>query len=329
VMLRELGAEGIKVPDGFALTSAAYWEFVNAAELRPFIAEEIRRLRHGRDLVAVGAAIRTAFFDAEMPEALAADITTAYEKLGGTVAVRSSAIAEDRPEASFAGHQETFLNVSGIGALLSACKRCYASLFTDRAISYREERGYDQLAVALSVGVQRMVRSDLGSAGVVFTLDTETGFRDVTLINASWGLGESVVSGQMDPDEYIVFKPVLDKPGLRPIISKTRGAKEIKTVYSANVIAQSGVRTVPTTRDEQTAFVLGDDDILLLARWARIVERHYGRPMDLEWAKDGETGEMHLVQARPETVQTRLAAAIVGTGTTTSVLTDGQYVTMS
>ena len=309
VMLRELGAEGINVPDGFAVTSAAYREFVDAARLRPFIAEQIRRLRHGRDLVAVGAAIRTAFFDAELPDSLVEDISAAYEKLGGTVAVRSSATAEDLPEASFAGQQETFLNVSGVDALLSACKRCYASLFTDRAISYREERGFDHLAVALSVGVQRMVRSDLGAAGVMFTLDTETGFRDVTLINASWGLGESVVSGQVDPDEYIVFKPLLDQPGLRPIVSKTRGAKEIKTVYSANVVAQSGVRTVPTTRDEQTAFVLTDDDILQLARWAGIVERHYGRPMDIEWAKDGETGEILLVQARPETVQTRREAA--------------------
>jgi len=166
VMLRELGAEGIKVPDGFAVTSAAYWEFVDAARLRPFIAEQIRRLRHGRDLVAVGAAIRTAFFDAELPDSLVEEISAAYEKLGGTVAVRSSATAEDLPEASFAGQQETFLNVSGVDALLSACKRCYASLFTDRAISYREERGFDHLAVALSVGVQRMVRSDLGGGGV-------------------------------------------------------------------------------------------------------------------------------------------------------------------
>ncbi|GAA3592624.1 phosphoenolpyruvate synthase [Kribbella ginsengisoli] len=309
VMLRELGAEGIRVPDGFALTSASYWEFVEAARLRPFIAAQIRRLRHGADLVSVGAAIRTAFFDAELPPHLVDEIAIAYEKLGGTVAVRSSATAEDLPEASFAGQQETFLNVNGIESLLSACKRCYASLFTDRAISYREERGYDHLSVALSVGVQRMVRSDIGSAGVMFTLDTETGFPAVTLISAAWGLGESVVSGQVDPDEYVVFKPFLDRAELRPIISKTRGAKEMKTVYSDNVNTHSGVRTVATTQDEQTAFVLADDDILQLARWAAIVERHYGRPMDLEWAKDGETGDLYLVQARPETVQARREAA--------------------
>ncbi|HEU4947145.1 MAG TPA: phosphoenolpyruvate synthase [Kribbella sp.] len=312
VMLRELGAEGIKVPEGFATTASAYWEFVDAAGLRPVIAAEIDRLRAGADLPSVGSAIRAAFAGAELPAALAEAVTTAYAKLGGAgteVAVRSSATAEDLPDASFAGQQETFLNVDGVDELLAACRRCYTSLFTDRAISYREERGFDHLSVALSIGIQRMVRSDLGSAGVMFTIDTETGFPGTVLVNASWGLGESVVSGQVDPDEYIVFKPLLDTPGLRPIISRTRGAKETKIVYTAADRTGGGTRAVATTPEERTGFVLDDDDILLLARWAVVVERHYGRPMDLEWAKDGRTGEMFLVQARPETVQTRREAA--------------------
>ncbi|MEI8406581.1 MULTISPECIES: phosphoenolpyruvate synthase [unclassified Kribbella] len=307
VMLRELDAEGIDVPDGFAVTAAAYREFIEAAGLRPLIADQIGRYRAGTDLPSVGAAIRAAFAAAELPPTVVEAITIAYAQLGGDgteVAARSSATAEDLPDASFAGQQETFLNVNTVGDLLAACKRCFASLFTDRAISYREERGFDHLAVALSIGVQLMVRSDLGSAGVMFTLDSDSGFPGVVQISAAWGLGESVVSGVVDPDEYLVFKPLLAERDLRPIISKERGAKETKVVYDE----PQGTRTVATSEDERMRWVLDDDDILRLARWAVAVESHYGRPMDIEWAKDGRTGRLYLVQARPETVQTRREA---------------------
>ena len=225
----------------------------------------------------------------------------------GDVAVRSSATAEDLPDASFAGQQESYLNIRGEKALLDACRRCYASLFTDRAISYRQAKGFDHLKVALSVGVQTMVRSDLGGAGVMFSIDTETGFDKVVLVNAAWGLGENVVQGAVDPDEYQVFKPLLSQPSLVPIIEKKLGEKAQKMIY-----AQDGdrpTRNVPTSKAERAAFVLNDPDILTLARWACVIEDHYGRPMDMEWAKDGETGEMFIVQARPETVQSRKEAS--------------------
>ncbi|MGW1344452.1 phosphoenolpyruvate synthase [Kribbella sp. NPDC002412] len=308
VMLRELGAEGIKVPDGFATTAAAYREFVRSAGIDPVIARQIRRYRGKADLASVGSAIRAAFLEAELPPPLVTELATAYAELGGDgteVAVRSSATAEDLPDASFAGQQETFLNVRSLDELLTACRRCYASLFTDRAISYREERGFDHQAVALSIGVQRMVRSDLGSAGVMFTLDSDSGFPGVVQLSAAWGLGESVVSGQVDPDEYVVFKPKLVEDGLRPILSRRCGAKELKIVYAE----AGGTTSVPTSEEERNRLVLDDDDVLRLARWAVAVEEHYGRPMDIEWAKDGRTGELFLVQARPETVQTRREAS--------------------
>jgi pyruvate, water dikinase len=223
--------------------------------------------------------------------------------------VRSSATAEDLPDASFAGQQETFLNIRGDRALLDACRRCYASLFTDRAISYREAKGFDHLKVALSVGVQRMVRSDLGSAGVMFSIDTETGFDKVVLINAAWGLGESVVQGTVDPDEYQVFKPLLSDPSLSPIVEKQRGGKAAKMVYTSD--AAQPTKTVPTSRAERSAYVLDDADILTLSRWACIIEDHYGVPMDMEWAKDGASGEIFIVQARPETVQSRHEAGVL------------------
>ncbi|TWD84586.1 phosphoenolpyruvate synthase [Kribbella amoyensis] len=304
IMLRDLAAEGIQVPDGFALTAAAYAEFVESAGLRPVIEAEIGRYRSGAELSRVGSTIRSAFTAADLPSDLVGEVLDAYRRLGGegtAVAVRSSATAEDLPDASFAGQQETYLNVTTSDDLVIACRRCFASLFTDRAISYREERGYDHLGVQLSVGVQQMVRSDLGAAGVMFTLDTDTGFPGVVQISAAWGLGEAVVSGEVDPDEYLVFKPLLDDRGVRPILSRRRGAKEVKVTNAE----PSGTHVVPTDAKERQSLVLADDDILRLARWAVLVERHYGRPMDIEWAKDGRTGAMYLVQARPETVQAR------------------------
>ncbi|MBC7157493.1 MAG: phosphoenolpyruvate synthase, partial [Rhodobacteraceae bacterium] len=222
------------------------------------------------------------------------------------VAVRSSATAEDLPDASFAGQQETFLNIRGPDALLAACRRCYASLFTDRAISYRETKGFDHLKVALSVGVQLMVRSDIGGSGVMFSIDTETGFDRVVVIDAAWGLGETVVQGTVDPDEYQVFKPLLAREGVVPIVEKRLGTKARKMIYART--GHGTTRTVPTSKAERAGFVLSDPEILQLARWACAIEDHYGCPMDIEWARDGETGALFIVQARPETVQSRRAA---------------------
>jgi pyruvate,water dikinase len=224
-----------------------------------------------------------------------------------SVAVRSSATAEDLPDASFAGQQETYLNVVGEEALLIACRKCYASLFTDRAITYRKLKGFDHMQVALSVGVQQMVRSDIGGSGVMFSIDTETGFDKVVLINAAWGLGENVVQGAVTPDEFQVYKPFLSLEGTRPIIEKKLGAKEIKMIYASAGDADP-VRNVPTSKAERAQYVLSDDEVLDLARQAAEIETHYGLPMDMEWAKDGNTGELFIVQARPETVQSRTDA---------------------
>ncbi len=227
------------------------------------------------------------------------------------MAVRSSATAEDLPDASFAGQQETFLNIRGEAALLDACRRCYASLFTDRAISYRQTKGFDALKVALSIGVQQMVRSDLAGAGVMFSIDTETGFDKIVLINAAWGLGENVVQGAVDPDEYEVFKPLLADHKVVPVIEKKRGEKARKMIYSDE--PGRPTKNVPCSKAEQAAFVLSDEEILTLSRWAVIIERHYGRPMDMEWAKDGTSAALFIVQARPETVQSRREAGALKT----------------
>ncbi|MGN6501468.1 MAG: phosphoenolpyruvate synthase [Pseudolysinimonas sp.] len=317
-MIRELGEKGVRVPDGFATTAEAYVAFVEHNGLRDRITQELSAYRAGTaTLQAAGETIREAFLAAEFPPELTAQIRTFYRDLATksgvphpAVAVRSSATAEDLPDASFAGQQETFLNVAGERQLLEACRRCYASLFTDRAITYRELKGFDDLSVALSIGVQRMVRSDRGASGVMFSLDTESGFPKVAVISAAWGLGELVVQGIVDPDAYMVYTPLLDDPELSPIIEKTIGAKERKMVYGRGGSART--RTIDTTLRERQAIVLGDPDILQLARWAAIVAAHYGRPMDMEWAKDGETGELFLVQARPETVQaTKSVSAFV------------------
>jgi pyruvate,water dikinase len=312
-MVQTLAPKGIRVPPGFATTAEAYWDYVEANGLKEKIGEQLAHLADGRATLAeTGREIRSLLLRGEWPEATAAAITSAYRKLcertgkaNVDVAVRSSATAEDLPDASFAGQQETFLNIQGEKALLNACRRCYASLFTDRAISYRQVKGFDHMAVALSVGVQQMVRSDLGGSGVMFSIDTETGFKDVVVIDAAWGLGENVVQGAVDPDEYQVFKPLLSDEALTPIIEKKRGEKAQKMIYATG---EKPTRNVPTSKAERAAFVLEDDEILALARWAAAIEAHYDCPMDMEWAKDGETGEMFIVQARPETVQSRREA---------------------
>ena len=312
---RALQSAGVRVPEGFATTAAAYRAFLDANNLQPGIRSQVEEYRAGRStLRQAGAAIRELFLQSSFPEATANDIQEHYralcERAGqdqAPVAVRSSATAEDLPDASFAGQQETFLNVAGGRAVLEACRRCYASLFTDRAISYREMKGFDHLDVALSVGVQRMVRSDLGASGVMFSIDTESGFPQVVVISAAWGLGETVVQGTINPDKYQVFKPLLADRRFSPIIERQLGAKERKMVYSQGGDART--RTVETNERERRSLVLADQEILLLARWAAAVEEHYGRPMDMEWAKDGLTGELFMVQARPETVQARRDAS--------------------
>ena len=308
-MSSRLTADGIKVPAGFATSAQVYRDFLGANQLEPRIAEQIQRYRDGTAVLSdSGAAIRSMILAADFPDASAKAIEAAYDRLAEqlgiaepSVAVRSSATAEDLPDASFAGQQESFLNVRGHGALLDACRRCFASLFTDRAMSYRDTQGYDHLAVALSIGVQQMVRSDLAGSGVMFSIDTENGNPNVVVISAAWGLGETVVQGQVDPDKYVLFKPLLQQPGVRPIFEKVLGRKEIRMRYAEG--AGDRTETVPTTATERGSWVLDEDEILQLARWAVTVEDHYGRPMDIEWAKDGQTGQLYLVQARPETVQ--------------------------
>jgi pyruvate,water dikinase len=309
-MVRTLGAQGIKVPPGFATTADAYWSFIDGNDCRDEIAALIQDWIEGRmSLSETGNAVRQLILQGNWPADLAEAITKSYRDLcqradqpGLAVAVRSSATAEDLPDASFAGQQETFLNIRGEADLLIACRRCYASLFTDRAISYRQTKGFDHMKVGLSIGVQQMVRSDLGGSGVMFSIDTETGFDKVVLINAAWGLGENVVQGAVDPDEYVVFKPFLGDASLNPIIEKTRGDKAIKMIYATG---EHPTRNVPTSKAERAALVLSDAEILTLSRWALTIEEHYGCPMDMEWARDGQTGEMFIVQARPETVQSR------------------------
>jgi len=310
-MVRHLGARGVRIPPGFATTSQAYWHFIEANHLKEEVAATLQELVASKiTLQEAGETIRRTILRGEWPGEIAREICQAYKELcqrtgrsDVDVAVRSSATAEDLPDASFAGQQETFLNIRGEDDLLKACRKCFASLFTDRAISYRQAKGFDHLKVALSVGVQVMVRSDLGGAGVMFTIDTETGFDKVAIIDAAWGLGETVVQGTVDPDEYQVFKPLLADSALKPIIEKRLGSKAQKMVYTKE--AERPTRNVPTSKAERAAFVLSDEDILQLGRWACIIEEHYGCPMDIEWAKDGESGKLFIVQARPETVQSR------------------------
>jgi pyruvate,water dikinase len=310
-MIGALKEAGVRVPDGFATTAAAYRAFIDANSLEAPIREHLDRLASGdQPLSEAGAAIRALILDGAVPDAIADAIRSAYKTLSTEhesdavdVAARSSATAEDLPEASFAGQQETYLNVRGQEQVLDACRRCYASLFTDRAIAYRTEKGFDHMDVALSVGVQKMVRAD--KAGVLFTVDTETGFPDAAIINAGWGLGENVVKGAINPDQYTVYKPFLSHGKTLPILNKRRGSKKQKMVYADSDAGNTvNVETTPAERD---AFVLSDREILKLARWGALIENHYGRAMDIEWACDGETEELYILQARPETVQSQRA----------------------
>ena len=315
-MRRALTPLGVRIPDGFATTADAYRAFLRGADLEAIITDALGTLDVAdiERLQAAGARVRSAMLAAKLPDELGEGIVEGYRRLEAEygancdVAVRSSATAEDLPEASFAGQQETFLNIHAQAMLLDAVKRCYASLFTDRAIVYRVHRDFDHRQVALSVGVQTMVRSDLACAGVMFSIDTETGFSNAVLINGAYGLGESVVQGTVNPDEFYVFKPTLAK-GFRPILQKKLGTKEFKLVYEEGGTRQT--RSVPVPKDNREQFVLSDEEILTLARWAVQVEDHYSRlrgapsPMDIEWAKDGRSGELFLVQARPETVHAR------------------------
>ncbi|NBB82381.1 MAG: phosphoenolpyruvate synthase, partial [Alphaproteobacteria bacterium] len=316
-MVQALAGEGIAVPPGFATTSDAYRAFLVANSLNDRIAAAIADWDSGkRTLQETGAKIREMIVAGDWPEDIRADILKSYAELSEraghrnlSVAVRSSATAEDLPDASFAGQQETYLNVVGEAQLLDACRRCYASLFTDRAISYRKYNDFDHSQVALSVGVQQMVRADTGGSGVMFSIDTESGFPDAVLINAAWGLGENVVQGAVSPDEYEVYKPFLDKEELSPIIEKAMGAKEIKMIYGRG--DGPATRNVPTSRAERSRFVLSDAEIIELARMAATIEGHYGCPMDMEWARDGENGPLFIVQARPETVQSRAGKGLL------------------
>jgi pyruvate, water dikinase len=312
-MARALGDAGIRVPEGFATTAAAYESFVSANGIPDAMQAHLEALAAGtRSVARVGKAIRRLFLSGEFPPDVAAAITEAYQDLGrrleldeADVAIRASATVTDLPEASFAGQQATFLNVRGDADVLDACRACFASLFTDRAISYRIAHGIDHLRMALSVSVVKMVRSDLAGSGVMFSIDPETGFEDAVVINAAWGLGETVVKGSVNPDEYMVFKPLLDQPGLRPIIEAHVGEKQQILVYAEGGTDTTALRE--TSQAERRARVLDDDEVLQLARWAIAVERHFGCPMHLEWAKDGEDGRFYFVAARPETVQSQRA----------------------
>ncbi|MFO7561516.1 MAG: phosphoenolpyruvate synthase [Enhygromyxa sp.] len=318
-LLRNLRDAGVRVPGGFATTAEAYRRFVAHNQLEPVLREQTQALAGGqRSLEQVGEAVRRAIRHGEFPDEIAESIRSAYAELCRRhqvdelpVAVRSSATAEDLPEASFAGQQETYLNVRGAEDLLAACRDCYASLFTNRAINYRQERGFDHLKLALSVGVQKMVRADTAGAGVMFSLDTDSGFPDIVVISAAWGLGETVVQGMVSTDEYRVFKPRLDDPGLVPILGKVLGGKEKKLVYAAG--GKRTTKLIDTPAPERRRYVLSDEEILCLARWAAAIEDHYQTPMDMEWAKDGETGELYCVQARPETVHSQQDSAALRT----------------
>ena len=308
-MIRYLAPKGVKIPGGFVVTATTYRYFLKQTGLDKFIKKTLQGLdtKNFADLAARGKFIREAIKSAELPDNLKKEIVKNYqlmEKEYGKnvdVAVRSSATAEDVPEASFAGQHETFLNIQGSENLLEAVRACFASLFKDRAISYRVDKGFSHLEVALSVGVEKMVRSDLGSSGVIFTLDTESGFPNIVLINGSWGLGEMIVQGEVIPDEFLVFKKT------KAVIDKRLGAKSRKMIYSAGRGIKK-TRIVPTSQKEKESFVLNDQEILKLAEWSVLVEEHYSKkykkwmPMDLEWAKDGKTGELFIIQARPETV---------------------------
>ncbi|MCD6150855.1 MAG: phosphoenolpyruvate synthase, partial [Deltaproteobacteria bacterium] len=313
-MYRELTSKGVKVPHGFAITADAYWHVLKTAGAEQKLREALTGLdpSNMNDLSKRGAAARQIIYEAGIPADLEAEIVAAYAALQKeygpelSLAVRSSATAEDLPDASFAGQQDTYLNISGNGALIDACRRCFASLFTDRSIHYRIDKNFDHFKVALSIGVMKMVRSDLAASGVMFSLDTETGFRDVVFITGSYGLGENVVQGSVDPDEFYVFKPTFSQ-GFKKVLRRTLGPKKIKMIYAGGGTREA-TRNVPTPKADRQNFCISDEEVMTLADYAIKVEAHYSkkagydRPMDMEWAKDGLDGQLYMVQARPETV---------------------------
>lgn len=314
-MYKDLTSKGIRIPNAFAITAKAYQDHLQEHNLKEPLQELLNELSVDKpeDVNQKAYWARQLILDCPLPKKLESSIRAAYKQLSLSfndtatdVAVRSSATAEDLPGASFAGQQETYLNIRGETQLLDACRKCFASLFTERAILYRNKFGFDHMKVSLSICVQKMVRSDLASAGVMFTIDTESGFANSILISASYGLGESVVQGTVNPDEYYVFKPTLQK-NFKPILRKELGTKEYKIIYDTN--GEKQIKSVPVSVDDREKFVLSDEDILELSHWGALVEDHYTQknghptPMDLEWAKDGNDGKLYIVQARPETVQ--------------------------
>ena len=316
-MISNLASAGVTVPGGFATTAQAYNDFLhsNGLDERIHAALDTLDVSDVAALAHVGAQIREWIMAAELPSELDAAIRAAFAQmtLGNenmSVAVRSSATAEDLPDASFAGQQETFLNIRGIDNVIHAAKEVFASLFNDRAIAYREHQGFDHKQVALSVGVQRMVRSEAATAGVMFTLDTESGFRDVVFITAAYGLGETVVQGAVNPDEFYVHKQTLEA-GRPAILRRNLGSKAIKMVYGDEASAGKSVKTVAVSPEERVRFALTDAEITRLAQQALVIEKHYGRPMDIEWAKDSDDGQLYIVQARPETVKSRVSATVM------------------
>ena len=316
-LVRALSPKGIGVPGGFAITAQAYRDFLQFNKIDEPIALLLAQHSENQlSLAETSKQIRALFNTTTFPESIEEEIRTAYEQLSKRyhtqdtdVAIRSSATAEDLPDASFAGQQESFLNVTGAKDLIATTITCFSSLFTERAISYREQKGFAHTAIALSVGVQKMIRSDKGCSGVMFTIDTETGFPEIVLINAAYGLGETIVQGSVTPDEFRVFKPRLNQKEFYPIIQHKLGSKEIKMVYSEE--NHDRVNTIPTSTHEQSQYCINDDQVLQLARWAVEIEKHYGHPMDIEWALDGNTKELFIVQARPETVQTQKDTSVI------------------
>jgi pyruvate,water dikinase len=314
-MISNLANLGVSVPGGFATTAAAYRQFLAADGLDQRIHDLLGDLDVDdiNALSDAGAKIRAWILDTPLPDDFMQQVRTAWDELCGgadiAVAVRSSATAEDLPDASFAGQQETFLNVRGFDGMITAMHKVFASLFNDRAIAYRVHHGFEHSEVALSAGVQLMVRSDIGSSGVVFTLDTESGFRDAVFITASWGLGETVVQGAVNPDEFYVYKPALAS-GHHPILRKNLGSKAIKMVYSDDSPTGETVETVEVDEADSLSFSITDDEIVELAKMAVTIEQHYGRPMDIEWARDGKDGKLYILQARPETVQSRSGTSV-------------------
>jgi len=322
-MYRHLAPQGVPVPNGFAITADAYRYVLERAGALEGLHAALDELRADdlQDLAARGARAREIVYGAPLPDDLAGEILEGYRHLRQefgedvSLAVRSSATAEDLPTASFAGQQETYLNVQGEAQLLDACRRCFASLFTDRSIHYRIDQGFDHFKVALSIGIMKMVRADLGASGIMFTLDTETGFRDVVLISAAYGLGENIVQGALDPDEFMVFKPTFER-GARAVLRRSLGSKKIKMVFNEGNPPR-GTRNLPTSEAERDRFCLDDAEVLRLADYALKIERHYGAkanrpvPMDIEWAKDGIDGRLYVVQARPETAAAQRRTAVL------------------